>query len=154
MGFSFHFSSLYPTPYALNCMCVSLSKFHIWIFEQFKCCQKRPVLPRHIKVWVSFELFGALYMYISAIGLLEQLTQWQTQLQSQKAPKMHFLVLLSLLWNLILKVGLGYRMWARRECQSCYWVSTLQYGWFLLIDIDPTKKGQWALHVNFVASRL
>ena len=63
MVFSFHFSSLYPAPY-IDCMCVSLFRFHISILEQFLCCLKRPALPRHIKVWVSFELF-ALYMYIS-----------------------------------------------------------------------------------------
>ena len=65
MGFSFHFSSLYPAPYIELYACVSLFKFHIWILEQFWCCPKRPTLARHIKVWVSFELFGALYMYIS-----------------------------------------------------------------------------------------
>ena len=56
----------YILPHTLNCMCVSLFKFHILILEQFKCCPKRPALPTHIKVWVSFELFGALYMCISA----------------------------------------------------------------------------------------
>ena len=57
----------YFLPHTLNCMRVSLFEFHIWILEQFYCCLKRPTLPRHIKVWVSFELFGALYMYISEI---------------------------------------------------------------------------------------
>ena len=62
--FPFTFQA-YTLPHKLYCMCVSLFKFHIWILEQIKCCPKRPALPRHIKVWVSFELFGALYMYIS-----------------------------------------------------------------------------------------
>ena len=66
MGFSFHFSSLHSAPY-IDCMCVSLFKFHIWILEQFYCCPKWPVLPRHIKLWVLFESFEALYMYISGI---------------------------------------------------------------------------------------
>ena len=52
---------VYILPNTLNCMCVSLFKFRIWILEHFLCCQKWPALPRHIKVWVSFELFGALY---------------------------------------------------------------------------------------------
>jgi hypothetical protein len=64
--FPFTFQA-YILPHTLNCMCVSLFKFHAWILEQFQCCPKRPALPRHIKVWVSFELFGALYMYISAL---------------------------------------------------------------------------------------
>ena len=48
-------------------MCVSLLKFHIWISEQVYCCPKRPALTRHTKVQVSFELFGALYTYTSAL---------------------------------------------------------------------------------------
>ena len=36
--------------------------------KQFWHFPKRPALPRHIKVKVSFELFGALYMYISALS--------------------------------------------------------------------------------------
>ena len=44
---------------------VSLFQLDIWILEQFYCCPKWPALPRHIEVWASFELFGALYMYIS-----------------------------------------------------------------------------------------
>jgi hypothetical protein len=35
-------------------------------FKAVLALSKMPALPRHIKVWVSFELFGALYMYISA----------------------------------------------------------------------------------------
>ena len=58
MGYFFNFSM----PHTLNCMCVGLFKFHFWISKQFLCCPKRPALPRHIKVWVSFELFGALCM--------------------------------------------------------------------------------------------
>ena len=55
----------YILHHTLNCMCVSLFKFHIWILEQFFCCPKRPALPRHIKVWVSFELFGILVAFCS-----------------------------------------------------------------------------------------
>ena len=66
--FPFTFQA-YILPHTLNFMCVSLFKFHIWILEQFWCRKKRPALPRHIKVWVSLELFGALYMYISGLGL-------------------------------------------------------------------------------------
>ena len=44
----------------------------------------------------------------------------------------------------------------RKMTQEIQKVSPSYYGWFLLWD--PTKKGQWALHVysiaNFVASRL
>ena len=61
--FPFTFQA-YILPHTLNCMCVSL--FHIRILEQFQCCSNRPALPRQIYVCVSFELFGALYMYISA----------------------------------------------------------------------------------------
>ena len=65
----FHFTfQAYTLPHTLNCMCVSVFEFHFWILEQFKCCPKRPALPRHMKV--SFEFFGALYMYISDTRLL------------------------------------------------------------------------------------
>ena len=63
--FSFTFQA-YTLPNTLNCMYVSLFRFHIWILKQ--CCPKRPALPRHIRVWVSFELFGALCIYISGKG--------------------------------------------------------------------------------------
>ena len=59
--FPFTFQA-YILPHTLNCKCFSLLIFHIWILEQFKSCPKWPALPRHIKVWVSFELFGALYI--------------------------------------------------------------------------------------------
>ena len=62
--FPFTFQA-YILPHTLNCMCVSLFKFHISFLEQFQCCPTLPALAGHIKVWVSFELFGALYMYIS-----------------------------------------------------------------------------------------
>ena len=39
--------------------------FILEYLKQFKLCPKRPALPRPIKVQVLFELFGALYMYIS-----------------------------------------------------------------------------------------
>ena len=65
--FPFTFQA-YILLHTLNCMCVSLFKVNIWILEQFKCCQKWPALPRHLKLWVLFELFGALYMYISDYG--------------------------------------------------------------------------------------
>ena len=59
MGFSFHFSCLYPAPY----------------IELYVCyCPKRPALARHIKIWVSFELFGALYIYISGAVLQQGAT--------------------------------------------------------------------------------
>ena len=61
---SFTFQA-YTLPHTLNCICVSLFKFHTWILKYFLHCPKRPALPRHIKEYVSFELFGALYMYIS-----------------------------------------------------------------------------------------
>ena len=63
MGYSFHFWSLYSASYIELQVCNSLFKFQIWILKQFWHCPKRPVLPRHIKVWVSFELFGVLGMY-------------------------------------------------------------------------------------------
>ena len=33
----------------------------------FKAISALPALPRHIKVWVLFEVFGVLYMYISVL---------------------------------------------------------------------------------------
>ena len=51
-------------PHTLNCMCVSLFKFHICILEQFYCCPKWPALPRHIKV-----LFRVLGIYNFALHL-------------------------------------------------------------------------------------
>ena len=60
----FHFQA-YTLPHTLNCICVSLFEFRIWILKQFYHCPKRLALPRHIKIQVSIELFGALYMYIS-----------------------------------------------------------------------------------------
>ena len=57
-------------PHTINCICVSLFKFHIWTLKQFYHCPKQPALSRHIKVWVSFELFWALYMYIFGYLLL------------------------------------------------------------------------------------
>ena len=38
----------------------------ITVCGQFQYCPKQPDLPRHKKVKGLFELFGALYMYISA----------------------------------------------------------------------------------------
>ena len=35
------------------------------MYSNYQECPKRPALPRNIKVLVSLELFGALYMYIS-----------------------------------------------------------------------------------------
>ena len=63
MGFSFQFSSLYPAPF-----------IELYVFKpiQISCLNSRAVLvlpTRHIKVWVSFELFGALYMYMSVSRL-------------------------------------------------------------------------------------
>ena len=52
----FHFTfQAYILPHTLNCICVSLFKFHIWILEQFQCCQKRPALPRHTKYEFHFN---------------------------------------------------------------------------------------------------
>ena len=55
--------------------------FILEYLKQFKLCPKRPALPRPIKVQVLFELFGALYMYISE---LVQDTEIQTCFKSWK----------------------------------------------------------------------
>ena len=47
--FPFTFQA-YILPHTLNCMCVSLLKFHIWISKQFQHYPNRPALPRQIKV--------------------------------------------------------------------------------------------------------
>ena len=52
---SFTFQA-YTLPHILNCICVSLFKFLIWILNQFLHCPKGPSLPTHIKVSVSYEL--------------------------------------------------------------------------------------------------
>ena len=44
MGFSFIFQA-YILPLTLNCMCVSLSKFYIWILEQFSAAQNGRLRP-------------------------------------------------------------------------------------------------------------
>ena len=48
--FPFTFQA-YILPHTLNCICVSLFRFQIWILEQFLCRPKRPALPRHIKYY-------------------------------------------------------------------------------------------------------
>ena len=45
---SFTFQA-YTLRHTLNCVCVSLFRFHIWILKQFYHCPKLPALPRHIK---------------------------------------------------------------------------------------------------------
>ena len=61
--------------YGLSIFCLPLRpnfsdtfdlRFH-WVSVVRVHCQKRLALPRHIKVWVSFALFGVLYTYISAL---------------------------------------------------------------------------------------
>ena len=47
--FPFTFQA-YILPHTLNCMCVSLLRFHIWILEQLYYCPKQPALPRNTKV--------------------------------------------------------------------------------------------------------
>ena len=49
-----------------------------YCFTLYTGMREWPILPRHIKVWVSFELFGALYMYISAFRLNMSRLDWTT----------------------------------------------------------------------------
>ena len=47
-----------------NWLCVQKVLNHCLNHGFFLSLFKQPALPRHIKVWVSFELFGAFYIYI------------------------------------------------------------------------------------------
>ena len=104
----------YILPHTLNCMCASLFEFHMWILEQFKCCPKRP---RHIKVWVSFELFGALYMYIFA----QILKLWELSELSLANEK---------------------RNWEVRRDEPKAWTSSLLW-WYITLQINTLSKLQF-----------
>ena len=54
----------YTLPHTLNCIGTYVLAYLNFIFEYLPL-SKQPVLPRHIEMEVSFELFGALYVYIS-----------------------------------------------------------------------------------------
>ena len=65
MGFFLLLFKLISSPIHWIVCVLAYLNFIFEFLSSFSAAQNQPALPRHIKVRVSFELFGALYMYIS-----------------------------------------------------------------------------------------
>ena len=85
-----HFTfQAYTQPHTLNCICVSLFKFHTWILEQFFRCPKRLALPRHTKVF----FFSLMYFYFHEHTTF-LITIWNIyiKISPQHSSRIYFLV--------------------------------------------------------------